>query len=147
MCFWWFWESCLKPKKIFPIFLKSPSKILYAYFLSRWISSFFYFRPLIHGNRYMKIFVNMVPRNFKFIPKIIKSIQEKEKNKKNSFFDLGRNPMEIVHRPLFISWLVWIFFLMPWISVHAQNVIATLVSVCLTFLWNFQREPKFKHLC
>ena len=30
--------------------------------------------------------------------KLIKSIQEKEKNEKKSFFDLGRNPMEIVHR-------------------------------------------------
>ncbi len=33
------------------------------------------------------------------MPEIIKSIKKTENNHKNSYFDLGRNPMEIVHGP------------------------------------------------
>ena len=36
----------------------------------------------------------------KNLPEIIKSIKKMENNHKNSYFDLGRNPMEIVHGPL-----------------------------------------------
>jgi hypothetical protein len=54
----------------------------------------------MHGNRYMKIFVNKPLKNSKNLPEIIKSIKKTENNHKNSFFDLGRNPMEIVHGPL-----------------------------------------------
>ena len=50
----------------------------------------------------MKIFVNKPLKNFKKLPEIIKSIKETENNHKNSFFDLGRNPLEIVHGPLFM---------------------------------------------
>jgi hypothetical protein len=48
----------------------------------------------------MKIFVNKPLKNSKNLPEIIKSIKKTENNHKNSFFDLGRNPMEIVHGPL-----------------------------------------------
>ena len=52
-----FRASSLKPGIFFHADLNSPWKMLYLHFLSRWISSFFYFRPLMHGNRYMRIFV------------------------------------------------------------------------------------------
>jgi hypothetical protein len=39
-------------------------------------------------------------KNFKKLPEIIKSIKETENKHKNSIFNLGRNPMEIVHGPL-----------------------------------------------
>ncbi len=48
----------------------------------------------------MKIFVNKPLKNTKNLPEIIKSIKKTENNHKNSYFDLGRNPMEIVHGPL-----------------------------------------------
>jgi hypothetical protein len=48
----------------------------------------------------MKILVNKALRILKIMPKIIKSIKETENNEKNSNFNLGRNPMEIVHGPL-----------------------------------------------
>jgi hypothetical protein len=48
----------------------------------------------------MKIFVNKPLKISKNLPEIIKSIKKTENNHKNSFFDLGRNPMEIVHGPL-----------------------------------------------
>ena len=47
----------------------------------------------------MKIFVNKPLKNSKNLPEIIKSIKNTENNHKNSYFDLGRNPMEIVHGP------------------------------------------------
>ena len=47
----------------------------------------------------MKIFVNKPLKNSKNLPEIIKSIKKMENNHKNSYFDLGRNPMEIVHGP------------------------------------------------
>ena len=47
----------------------------------------------------MKIFVNKPLKNSKNLPEIIKSIKKTENNHKNSYFDLGRNPMEIVHGP------------------------------------------------
>jgi len=47
----------------------------------------------------MKIFVNKSLKNSKNLPEIIKSIKKMENNHKNSYFDLGRNPMEIVHGP------------------------------------------------
>jgi hypothetical protein len=37
--------------------------------------------------------------NLKKISKIIKSIKETENGLKNSNFNLGRNPLEIVHGP------------------------------------------------
>jgi hypothetical protein len=43
--------------------------------------------------------VNKPLKNFKKLSEIIKSIKETENNHKNSFFNLGRNSMEIVHRP------------------------------------------------
>jgi hypothetical protein len=48
----------------------------------------------------MKILVDKALRIKKKMPKIIKSIKETENNEKNSYFNLGRNPMEIVHGPL-----------------------------------------------
>jgi hypothetical protein len=60
------------------IFFKSIKNTI-CLFISRWISSFYYFRPLIHSNCYMKIFVNKVLKNLKFMPNIIKFIQKKEK--------------------------------------------------------------------
>jgi hypothetical protein len=48
----------------------------------------------------MKILVNKPLKNFRKLPEIIKSIEETENNHKNSIFNLGRNPMEIVHGPL-----------------------------------------------
>ena len=98
-CFLRFWPPSPKTRIFLALDLNSPWKILYAYFLSRWNSPFFNFRPLIHGNRYMKIFVNKPLKNFKKLSEIIKSIKETENNHKNSFFNLGRNSMEIVHRP------------------------------------------------
>ena len=47
----------------------------------------------------MKILVDKALRILKKMPKIIKSIKKTENNHKNSYFDLGRNPLEIVHRP------------------------------------------------
>jgi hypothetical protein len=44
--------------------------------------------------------VNKPLKNSKNLPEIIKSIKKTENNHKNSYFDLGRNPMEIVHGPL-----------------------------------------------
>ncbi len=49
----------------------------------------------------MKIFVNKPLKNSKYLPEIIKSIKKTENNHKNSNFDLGRNPMEIVHGHFF----------------------------------------------
>jgi hypothetical protein len=40
------------------------------------------------------------------MPKIIKSIKETENNEKNSNFNLGRNPLEIVYGPLKIGQLL-----------------------------------------
>ena len=51
----------------------------------------------------MKILVDKALRILKKMPKIIKSIKETENNEKNSYFNLGRNPMEIVHGPLMDS--------------------------------------------
>ena len=51
----------------------------------------------------MKIFVNKSLKNSKNLPEIIKSIKKTENNHKNSFFDLGRNPMEIVHGPFYFK--------------------------------------------
>ena len=51
----------------------------------------------------MKIFVNKPLKNSKNLPEIIKSIKKTENNHKNSYFDLGRNPMEIVHGPFILS--------------------------------------------
>jgi hypothetical protein len=73
----------LNPKKFLALFLNSAFKMVYAYFLSSWISSDFDFRPLIHGNRYMKILVDKALRILKKMPKIIKSIKETENNEKN----------------------------------------------------------------
>jgi hypothetical protein len=70
-----------------------------AYSMTLGCFPFFYFRPLIHGNRYMKIFVNKPLENSKKLSEITKSIKKTENNHKNSFFDLGRNPLEIVHGP------------------------------------------------
>ena len=53
----------------------------------------------------MKIFVNKPLKNSKNLPEIIKSIKNTENNHKNSYFDLGRNPMEIVHGPLKIKYI------------------------------------------
>ena len=47
----------------------------------------------------MKIFVNKPLKYSKNLPEIIKSIKETENNHKKLFFDLGRNPLEIVHGP------------------------------------------------
>jgi hypothetical protein len=47
----------------------------------------------------MKIFVNKPLKYSKNLPEIIKSIKNTEKNHKNLYFDLGQNPMEIVHGP------------------------------------------------
>jgi hypothetical protein len=47
--------------------------------------------------------VNKPLKNSKNLPEIIKSIKKTENNHKNSFFDLGRNPMEIVHGPFQIN--------------------------------------------
>ena len=33
------------------------------------------------------------------MPNILKSFKEREKNKKNLNFDLGQNPLKIVHSP------------------------------------------------
>jgi hypothetical protein len=54
----------------------------------------------------MKILVGKALRILKKMPKIIKSIKETENNEKNSYFNLGRNPMEIVHGP-FVTSLRW----------------------------------------
>jgi hypothetical protein len=50
----------------------------------------------------MKILVDKALRILKKMPKIIKSIKETENNEKNSNFNLGRNPMEIVHGPFIL---------------------------------------------
>jgi deoxycytidylate deaminase len=50
----------------------------------------------------MKILVDKALRILKKMPKIIKSITKTENDEKNSIFNLGRNPLEIVHGPLFI---------------------------------------------
>ena len=99
-CFLWFWPPSRRTRIFLALDLNSPWKILYAYFFSRWNSPFFDFRPLIHGNRYMKIFVNKPLKNSKNLPEIIKSIKKTENDEKNSNFNLGRNPLEIVHGPL-----------------------------------------------
>ena len=52
----------------------------------------------------MKILVDKALRTLKKMPKIIKSIKKTENDEKNSNFNLGRNPLEIVHGPL-ISWI------------------------------------------
>ena len=54
----------------------------------------------MHGNRYMKIFADKGLTKFSFAPEILKSFRETEKNNKNLEFDLGQNPLEIVHGPL-----------------------------------------------
>ena len=51
----------------------------------------------------MKIFVNKPLENSKKLSEITKSIKKTENNHKNSFFDLGRNPLEIVHGPFKID--------------------------------------------
>jgi hypothetical protein len=51
----------------------------------------------------VKIIVNKPLINSKNLPEIIKSIKKTENNHKNLYFDLGRNPMEIVHGPFRIS--------------------------------------------
>jgi hypothetical protein len=43
--------------------------------------------------------VNKPLKISKNLPEIIKSIKKTENNHKNSFFDLARNPMEIVQGP------------------------------------------------
>jgi hypothetical protein len=49
----------------------------------------------------MKILVDKALRILKKkMPKIIKSIKKTENDEKNSTFNLGRNPLEIVHGPL-----------------------------------------------
>ena len=53
----------------------------------------------MHGNRYMKIFADKGLTKFFFVPEILKSFRETEKNNKNLEFDLGQNPLEIVHGP------------------------------------------------
>jgi hypothetical protein len=50
----------------------------------------------------MKILVNKPLKNSKNLPEIIKSIKKTENNHTNSFFDLGRNPMEIVLGSFFL---------------------------------------------
>ena len=57
----------------------------------------------MHGNRYMKIFADKGLTKFFFAPEILKSFRETEKNNKNLEFDLGQNPLEIVHGPLEIQ--------------------------------------------
>jgi hypothetical protein len=47
----------------------------------------------------MKILVDKALRFLKKMPKIIKSIKKTENDEKNSNFNLGRNPLEIVHGP------------------------------------------------
>ena len=47
----------------------------------------------------MKILVDKALRILKKMPKIIKSIKKTENDEKNSNFNLGRNPLEIVHGP------------------------------------------------
>jgi hypothetical protein len=62
------------------------------------------------GRLYMEIFVNKPLKNSKNLPEIIKSINKRENNHKNSFFDLGRNPLEIVHGPfIFFSFFHFLF--------------------------------------
>ena len=48
----------------------------------------------------MEIFADKGLRIFFLAPEILKSFRKKEKNNKNSKFDLGQNPLEIVHGPL-----------------------------------------------
>jgi hypothetical protein len=48
----------------------------------------------------MKILVDKALRILKKMPKIIKSIKKTENDEKKSNFNLGRNPLEIVHGPL-----------------------------------------------
>ena len=55
----------------------------------------------MHVNRYMKIFADKGLRIFFLAPEILKSFRKKEKNNKNSKFDLGQNPLEIVHGPFY----------------------------------------------
>ena len=57
----------------------------------------------MHGNRYMKIFADKGLTNFFFAPEILKSFRETEKNNKNLEFDLGQNPLEIIHGPFFVT--------------------------------------------
>ena len=52
----------------------------------------------------MKILVDKALRILKKMPKIIKSITKTENDEKNSIFNLGRNPLEIVHGPLYQSY-------------------------------------------
>ena len=57
----------------------------------------------MHVNRYMEIFADKGLRIFFLAPEILKSFRKKEKNNKNSKFDLGQNPLEIVHGPFVTS--------------------------------------------
>ena len=64
----------------------------------------------MHVNRYMKIFADKGLRIFFLAPEILKSFRKKEKNNKNSKFDLGQNPLEIVHGHLYFVDLVTLYF-------------------------------------
>ena len=58
----------------------------------------------------MKILVDKALRTLKKMPKIIKSIKKTENDEKKSNFNLGRNPLEIVHGP-FLNLLDYFFVL------------------------------------
>jgi hypothetical protein len=57
--------------------------------------------------------VDKALRILKKMPKIIKSIKETENNEKNSYFNLGRNPMEILHGPFYLNKKFWSIFAQP----------------------------------